>query len=156
MFVFNPDFLAQRAKLEGHSVVCCIIHPHPSLPAPSVQLFTAWMHWLPPIFMTFDFYLHREHCQRRHKIDLRAAFRKSPHAQPIYIQLLKVFWIYTGPFLVMGAWFAAGYTPEKVYKVEKAPYKIAIPVAVVVQLIVATFYIRFVKLRHKREERIVN
>lgn len=44
-----------------------------------------------------------------------AAFRKAPHAQPIYKQLLKVGWVYIGPFFVMGAWFIAGFTPEKVY-----------------------------------------
>ena len=99
--------------------------PHLPIPSPpcsySIQfiayIFTAWMHWFPPFFMAFDLYLHREHAQRRHKIDLRASFRKAPSSQPIYQQLLKVFWVYTGPFFVMGAWFLAGFTPQKVYPI---------------------------------------
>lgn len=78
-------------------------------------LFTAWMHWLPPFFFILDFHLHKEHLQKRHKIDLGAAIHKLPYSQPIPKQLLKVFWVYTGPFFIMGAWFIAGFTPEKVY-----------------------------------------
>ncbi len=140
-------------------------------------LFTAWEHWLPPFFFMADLYLHLEHCQRRHRIHFKSSLKRVPGAQPLYKQVVKILWTYVGPFVIIGIWFIAGFTPKEVYHsiifysshslplhthldcsryhVEKTPYKIAIPVAVVVQIICASVYLHFITVS-KKEEKVVN
>eukprot|EP01132_Coremiostelium_polycephalum_P001526 gene1526-1921_t len=53
LVILNPDFIATRAKLEGHSVA-------------SGWILNILIHWIPPVLLTGDLFLHRDHIRKRH------------------------------------------------------------------------------------------
>ncbi|EGC37183.1 hypothetical protein DICPUDRAFT_77194 [Dictyostelium purpureum] len=99
LVILNPDFISNRAKIEHHSVAF------------------AWsqnvlIHWVPPVLLSIDLFLHKEHIRKRHRLILKRSVRRA------WVKdIFKVFWCVFAPFVVVGAWFGAGFTIDKVYGV---------------------------------------
>ncbi|GAM26924.1 hypothetical protein SAMD00019534_100990 [Acytostelium subglobosum LB1] len=104
LVILNPDFIAERARLEHHSVAF------------------AWalnilIHYVPPVILTADLLLSTEHIRKRHRIHLNYRGNNSRRSTRMIRDALKVVWAYGAPIGLVGIWLAAGFTIEGVYGV---------------------------------------
>ncbi|EGG21860.1 hypothetical protein DFA_01746 [Cavenderia fasciculata] len=131
LVILNPDFISQRAEMENHSVAFA-------------WLLNVWIHYIPPILLTLDLFLHKEHIRKRHRITFN---RNSPSKKVILKDTLKVIWAIIAPMGVCAAWMLAGYTPENVYHVTNYSYTYLIPIMCATDVIFAVIFLFIVKKR---------
>ncbi|EFA75711.1 hypothetical protein PPL_10764 [Heterostelium album PN500] len=131
LVILNPDFIKSRAEKEHHSVVFA-------------WLLNVLIHYIPPVLVTVDLFLHREHHRKRHRIILS----KQRNTTRVWVKdSIKVIWAYCAPMAVVGIWLGVGFTPENVYGVTNYSYSYLIPLMVVTDLVFATLFVYVVKKR---------
>ncbi|KAN0034224.1 hypothetical protein ACTFIV_000713 [Dictyostelium citrinum] len=128
LIILNPEFIANRARLEGHSIgfAWCL---------------NILIHWVPPVMLAFDLFLHKEHIRKRHRIFLS----RRNNLKTWIKDGVKVFWCVVSPMILVAAWFGAGFTIQGVYGVTNYNLAYLIPSMCAVDIIVAVFFIWVVR-----------
>ncbi|GAM18830.1 hypothetical protein SAMD00019534_020050 [Acytostelium subglobosum LB1] len=133
LVILNPDFIAQRAHEEHHSVAFA-------------WLLNVWVHYIPPILLTLDMFVFKEHIRKRHHIILS---REHNTNRRMWVQdVLKVVWAYLAPIGIVGIWLGAGFTIQVVYGVTNFSYNYLVPIMVGTDIIFATLFLYLVRRRN--------
>ncbi|KAF2075682.1 hypothetical protein CYY_002995 [Polysphondylium violaceum] len=133
LVILNPEFIANRAKIENHSIAF------------------AWsqnilIHWIPPLLLTLDLVFHKEHIRKRHRIFFNKR-RNNGNAKAWIKDFVKALWCIASPMVVVGIWFGSGFTIESVYGVTNYNLSYLVPSMVVVDIILGVFLIYYIRKR---------
>jgi len=94
MLTFNDDFLADRTAMAGGL-------------APMAWLLIVWMHFLPPVWVVIDLYLHREDIIKCHNIRIPP---NTTSLGKIFRLVLQVFWILVSSPVLGAIWILSGFS----------------------------------------------
>ncbi|KYQ89657.1 hypothetical protein DLAC_09623 [Tieghemostelium lacteum] len=130
LVILNPEFIGQRAEKEHHSVAFAWLQ-------------NILIHWMPPMFVVVDLFLHKDHIRKRHRIIL-ARDRGQSSTKSLVKDIIKVIWTVCGTMTIVGIWMSQ-FTIKEVYGVTNYNLSYLIPSMVVLNIIVAIIFLYIIK-----------